>query len=99
MSVLKHDDKALHGSQEHLEHAASNPADRKAAGGTINQVLAGGFGSHVSNEDRAAALKMAHAADPGPDVLSVRYLKFVMLALVACVCSGDNGTAAPSASL
>lgn len=91
MSVLKNDDKALQGSQVHLEHATSQLKDGKIGQGTLDQVLANGFGTHISNEDRAAALKMAHAADPGPDVYSWRYMKFVMLAIVACVCSGDNG--------
>jgi hypothetical protein len=92
MSVLKSDDKTLHASQEHIEH---HPAGLKGNGktklSTLDQVLAGGLGTHISNEDRAAALNMARAADPGPSVYSWRYMKFVMLALVACVCSGDNG--------
>jgi hypothetical protein len=92
MSALKNDDKAVENSQLHLEHATSQQKEDKAGTGTLDQVLASGFGTHISNEDRAAALKMAHAADPGPDVYSWRYMKFVMLAIVACVCSGDNGT-------
>jgi hypothetical protein len=92
MSDLKNDDKAVGNSQLHLEHATSQPKEDKTGAGTLDQVLANGFGTHISNEDRAAALKMAHAADPGPDVYSWRYMKFVMLAIVACVCSGDNGT-------
>jgi len=91
MSLPKNDDKTLHGSQEHLEHVISHQKEGKTGAGTLDQVLANGFGTHISNEDRAAALKMAHAADPGPDIYSWRYMKFVMLALVACVCSGDNG--------
>jgi hypothetical protein len=92
MSDQKNDDKAVGNSQLHLEHATSQQKEDKPGAGTLDQVLANGFGTHVSNEDRAAALKMAHAADPGPDVYSWRYMKFVMLAIVACVCSGDNGT-------
>jgi hypothetical protein len=92
MSDQKNDDKAVGDSQLHLEHATSQPKEDKTGAGTLDQVLANGFGTHISNEDRAAALKMAHAADPGPDVYSWRYMKFVMLAIVACVCSGDNGT-------
>jgi hypothetical protein len=92
MSDLKNDDKAVGNSQLHLEHAPSQQKEDKTGAGTLDQVLANGFGTHISNEDRAAALKMAHAADPGPDVYSWRYMKFVMLAIVACVCSGDNGT-------
>lgn len=92
MSALKPDDKTLHGSQEHVEHHPSDlKGDGKDKDGTLDQVLARGFGAHVSNEDRAAALNMARAADPGPSVYSWRYMQFVMLALVACVCSGDNG--------
>jgi hypothetical protein len=92
MSDLKNDDKTVESSQQHLEHATSQQKEDKTGAGTLDQVLANGFGTHISNEDRAAALKMAHAADPGPDVYSWRYMKFVMLAIVACVCSGDNGT-------
>jgi hypothetical protein len=92
MSDQKNDDKAVGNSQLHLEHATSQQKEDKPGAGTLDQVLANGFGTHISNEDRAAALKMAHAADPGPDVYSWRYMKFVMLAIVACVCSGDNGT-------
>ena len=92
MSVLKIDDKTIESSQQHLEHATSQQKEDKPGAGTLDQVLANGFGTHISNEDRAAALKMAQAADPGPDVYSWRYMKFVMLAIVACVCSGDNGT-------
>jgi hypothetical protein len=92
MSDQKNDDKAVGNSQLHLEHATSQQKEDKPGAGTLDQVLANGFGTHISNEDRAAALNMAHAADPGPDVYSWRYMKFVMLAIVACVCSGDNGT-------
>lgn len=92
MSVLKNDDKTVESSQQHLEHATSQQKEDKTGAGTLDQVLANGFGTHISNEDWAAALKMAHAADPGPDVYSWRYMNFVMLAIVACVCSGDNGT-------
>ena len=87
MSVLKSDDKVGHTSHEHLEHGPP-----KAAPGTIDQVLANGFGTHVSSEDRTAALRIAREADPGPALTSWRYMRFIMLAMVACVCSGDNGT-------
>lgn len=85
MSVLKSDGKTL---SEHVEHHADN---QKAPTGTLDQVLAHGFGTHVSNEDRAAALKIARDADPGPAFTSWRYIRFIALAMVACVCSGDNG--------
>lgn len=86
MSGVKSDDKTLNASHEHLEHN-----QHKAPVGAIEQVLGNGFGSHVSSEDRAAALKIAREADPGPAFNSIRYMRFTMLAMVACVCSGDNG--------
>lgn len=42
-------------------------------------------------EDRATALRLAHEADPGPPVMSFRYVRFVLMVLVICMCSGDNG--------
>lgn len=92
MPVLKTDDKTLNGSHEHFEHHSHGAKEaQKGPAGTIDQVLAHGIGADVSNEDRAAALKIAREADPGPAFNSVRYFRFILLALVACVCSGDNG--------
>lgn len=45
----------------------------------------------MSPEDRATALQLAHEADPGPNVWSLRYLRFSLMLLVVCMCSGDNG--------
>lgn len=72
-------------SHEHLENSQKVPPR------TLDQVLASGAETLVSNEDRAAALKIAREGDPGPAFTSWRYMRFIMLAMVACVCSGDNG--------
>lgn len=42
-------------------------------------------------DERAVALRLARAADPGPSVLSRRGIQFVLSALVVCACSGDTG--------
>ena len=49
---------------------------------------------HVQNltmEDRAVALKLAQDADPGPPAASWRMVKFTLMVLVVCMCSGDSG--------
>ncbi len=46
----------------------------------------------MTAEERAAALKIAQDADPGPDTLSYRSFVFTLIVLVVCMCSGDNGT-------
>lgn len=42
-------------------------------------------------DERAVALRLARAADPGPAVFSLRGIQFVFYALVICACSGDTG--------
>jgi MFS family permease len=42
-------------------------------------------------EDRAVALKLAQDADPGPPAASWRMVKFTLMVLVVCMCSGDSG--------
>lgn len=45
----------------------------------------------TEQDERAIALKLARQADPGLSYASWRGLKFIFLALVICMCSGDNG--------
>lgn len=42
-------------------------------------------------DERAVALRLARAADPGPPLFSPRGMQFVLCALVVCACSGDTG--------
>lgn len=41
--------------------------------------------------ERAVALAMARAADPGPKAFSARSFHLLFIVLVVCMCSGDNG--------
>lgn len=49
------------------------------------------FDHVLSPEERATALRLAMEADPGPDILSRRYMLFVFTAFIAIMNSGDNG--------
>lgn len=53
------------------------------------------FDHVLSPEERATALRLAMEADPGPDVLSWRYMKFVFTAFIVILNSGDNGECVP----
>lgn len=43
------------------------------------------------HHERAIALAMARAADPGPKPFSPRALQLLSIVLVVCMCSGDSG--------
>ena len=75
------------GDQMHLENAAPHGSLEKTA---MDPVFAGGVG-RMNAEDRAAALRLAQAADPGLPIASRRSFVFTMIVLVVCMCSGDNG--------
>ena len=47
--------------------------------------------SSMTAEDRAAALKLAHEADPGPGLFSYRFLCFIATCFVVIVNSCDTG--------
>lgn len=47
--------------------------------------------AHMSAEERAAAMKLAREADPGPATFSIRYLQFLLTVIVVLLCSCDNG--------
>lgn len=49
------------------------------------------FDHVLSPEERATALKLAMEADPGPDILSWRYMFFCFTCFIAILNSGDNG--------
>lgn len=49
------------------------------------------FNGRMSAQDRAAALQMAYAADPGPATTSWAHIRFLMTCFVAIVCSCDTG--------
>jgi hypothetical protein len=46
---------------------------------------------HMSPEEKAAAIKLANDADPGPPLGSWRYLKFLVTAFLVILNSGDSG--------
>ena len=45
----------------------------------------------MSFEDRAAAMRIVHEQDPGIPPWSPRMVKFVLMAMVVCMCGGDSG--------
>lgn len=45
----------------------------------------------TQEDERAVALRLARAADPGPGFWSPRGIAFLFYALVCCMCSGDTG--------
>jgi len=46
---------------------------------------------HMTAEEKAAAIKLANEADPGPPITSWRYFKFLVTAFLVILNSGDNG--------
>jgi hypothetical protein len=74
------DDKKDGDQQYHLENADA----RDVALGELHF-------AHMSAEERAAAMKLALDADPGPGLLSWRYIQFFLSLLVVIFCSCDNG--------
>jgi hypothetical protein len=75
----------------HLDNHSAHSND-----GTItahgNEVVKGGEElAPMSPEERAGALKIAMEQDPGPNILSWRYMSFVFTAFIAILNSGDNG--------
>jgi len=69
----------------HLDHSNSNEDGAVKVGGlTITP--------HMTAEEKAAAIKLANEADPGPPITSWRYFKFLVTAFLVILNSGDNGT-------
>jgi hypothetical protein len=75
-------------SAHHVEHLEEGQPDNKID--TVAAVMKGGV-HDMTVEDRATALRLAHEADPGPPLGSLRHIQFVFMILVVCMCSGDNG--------
>lgn len=46
---------------------------------------------YMTAEEKAAAIRLANEADPGPPLLSWRYFKFLITAFLVILNSGDNG--------
>lgn len=72
----------------HLEHSETVDHDdlkgeRKIGGITIN--------SHMTAEERSTALRLANEMDPGPSIMSWRYIKFLLTCLAVILNSGDSG--------
>lgn len=68
----------------------SSPPDGSLKEGALAPISAGQV-HRMSGEERAAALRIAQVADPGPPMASYRTFVFTMIVLVVCMCSGDNG--------
>lgn len=47
--------------------------------------------AHMTPEERAATLKLANEADPGPATFSLAYARFFFMCMVVIVCSCDTG--------
>lgn len=80
------------GKIDQIEHAPPNQvkADDVLHTDPTGAVMKG-YVHDMSIDDRATALKLAQEQDPGPKTASWRYFQFVMMILVVCMCSGDNG--------
>jgi hypothetical protein len=74
----------------HVEGAAEHDVPSEKVD-TVGAVLAGQV-HDMSIEDRATALRLAQQQDPGLDPFSWRMVKFTLIVLVCCMCSGDSGT-------
>lgn len=81
------DDNDDKGYSEHIDNAY----ERGTGPDTELDKVAQGDVRHMGMDDRATALRLAHAADPGPPVASYRSLVFFCYVMVVCACSGDNG--------
>jgi hypothetical protein len=84
MSQLGFEDK---GNSHHLENAYDDDPMKD----TVLAPVQAGEMHRMSAEDRAAALRLAQQADPGPPIASMRTVIFTGIVLVVCMCSGDNG--------
>lgn len=88
---ITHDDK---GAARHFDHTPSNHSGTVTGDGAPDgTVKIGGLAitPHMTAEEKAAAIKLANEADPGPPVTSWRYLKFLVTAFLVILNSGDNG--------
>ncbi|BEI95952.1 hypothetical protein CcaverHIS631_0109010 [Cutaneotrichosporon cavernicola] len=61
-----------------------------STGGSVDK-LDESAGFTNPSHDRAIALAMARAADPGPRAFSPRAIQLLCIVLVVCMCSGDSG--------
>ena len=88
---ITHDDKD---AVRHLDHTPSNHSGTVTGDGAPDgTVKIGGLAitPHMTAEEKAAAIKLANAADPGPPLTSWRYFKFLITAFLVILNSGDNG--------
>lgn len=75
------------------DHRSGSSNDGTLAGTGLAGVKVGDIviSHHMTPEEKAAAIKLANEADPGPPVTSWRYFKFLITAFLVILNSGDNG--------
>lgn len=76
---------------QHLDNHSAHSNDGTLATHGEGAMKAGEEMLPMSAEERAGALKIAMEQDPGPNILSWRYMSFVFTAFIAILNSGDNG--------
>ena len=78
------DDEDKYGGAAHVEHP--NYSVSLGSDGQPKSTV------HIrSAEEKAAELRAAQLADPGPKVGTKAHAMFVFYVMVCCMCSGDNG--------
>lgn len=84
-----------------VQHFDRHSDEHTVTGNAVGPVKPGEdrFDHVLSPEERAGALKLAMEADPGPDILSWRYMKFVFTAFIVILNSGDNGECPPTTTM
>lgn len=92
------DSAGLHGDTDTLHAADKNIGVQHYEGGNDDEGLHKAEPSgelrithDMTPEEKATILRLANEQDPGPDILSWTYLKFVLTCLVVILNSGDNG--------
>jgi hypothetical protein len=84
-------DKGKDITTQHLDNHSAHSNDGTLAAHGDGAMKGGEEMAPMSAEERAGALTIAMEQDPGPDILSWRYMSFVFTAFIAILNSGDNG--------
>lgn len=80
----------------HLDHTSSDDGATQQPG-TLGKIGDIAISAHMTPEEKAAAIRLANEADPGPSVGSWRYFKFLVTAFLVILNSGDSGESHPHA--
>jgi hypothetical protein len=84
---------------QHIDHTSTPSDENVIASAQTGEEGEGGvvkvgnisITPHMSPEEKAAAIKLANDADPGPPLGSWRYFKFLVTAFLVILNSGDSG--------